>query len=66
MLKDNSSREIQKIYKVANPNRNIIKVQIQGISRDKRKREWILAIRKEKALVGKIVRKKEKSMIVEY
>ena len=66
MLKDNSSREIQEIYKVASPNRNAIKVQIQGASRDKRKREWILAIRKGEALIGKIVRKTEKSMIVEH
>ena len=39
VLKDNSSREIQEIYKVASLNRNTIKVQIQGTSRDKRKRE---------------------------
>ena len=66
VLKENSSREVQDSFKVSGPNREAIKIQSQDISKDRRKKEWVLFKRKESFHIGKIVRKTEKLIIAEH
>jgi ribonuclease HI len=68
ILKNSSSREVQDQYKIKKPNRWAIKAQPQKISKDRRKREWILFKKNEdrRIYVGKVLKKTEKGVVAEH
>jgi len=66
MLKAQVSREIQDQYKTRSYNMQALKIKWTKMSKDRRKKEWIVYGPKHDRQVGKTTKKKKKKVLIEH
>ena len=66
VLADSFSRKVREEYKTKDTNWAALKARKQRLSKDKRKKEWVITKENNIPIVGKIVKITEKRFIIEH
>ena len=66
MLADNITRKLAEDFKLIGTNQEAIKAKKQRISRDRRKKEWVITKVENILLIGKIIKKTERKFSIAH